>query len=140
MKTKRNVPASTIKAKIARLNIHAESSKLYDDLEDDKKNAIGNTIAFLGNESPVFCYFLSYEYWWVLTDMRIIIRKKNIVESYHYGDIEQILVSDIFELGLSNQECNRLQLLLSSGKLINLDLEINTWFSVLNILKFLHHR
>jgi hypothetical protein len=131
---------STIKAKITRLNIKAASSKLYDDLEIDIKDIISKVVTYLNDEQPIFCYYLDSNYWWLLTNLRLIIEKNSVICYHLYNDIEQVNVRDIFEAGISNQECARLQILLKNGNEVDLDVEINTWFSVFNLLKFLQHK
>lgn len=135
-----NVLISTIAAKIKRLNIKGVSTKFYHELDPNFRVIIGSSIDLLNDEQFVFCYYLNADYWWVITNLRLLVSENEVVNSYSFDSIKSVEAKDIFEEGVTNQECNRLQLTLQSGQEKNLNLENNTWFSVLNLLKFLLHK
>ena len=101
------------------------------------KATIESKIDPLSNEQFILCYYLNADYWWIITNLRLFISKNEQIDSYLFDNIKTIEVKDIFEFGVKNQECNRLQLILQNGEEENLSVENNTWFSVLNLLKFL---
>ncbi len=82
-------------------------------------------------------HYLNADYWWVITNLRILVCENELVDSYLFDNIDSIRVDDIFVSGVSNSECNRIQLILDSGQVINLNLEYHTWGSVASLLQFL---
>lgn len=132
-----NISTSTIVAKIKRLDIKGFSTKFFDKLDFNIREVIDNNIELHNNEKFILCYYLNTDYWWVITNLRLLINENEQTESYLFDSIKTVEVKDIFEGGISNQECDRLQLILQNGQEKNLNLENNTWFSILNLLKFL---
>ena len=64
---------SVIEAKFRRSNIKAELTYLWKDAPETTRTLISNKITFLGNETPIIIYYLSVNYWWVVTNDRILI-------------------------------------------------------------------
>ncbi|HAR72105.1 MAG TPA: hypothetical protein DCR77_01660 [Flavobacteriaceae bacterium] len=132
-----NISISTIVAKIKRLDIKGGATNFFDKLDFNIREVIENNIELHNDEKFILCYYLNTDYWWVITNLRLLISENEQIESYLFDSIKTVEAKDIFERGISNQECDRLQLILQNEQEKNLNLENNTWFSVLNLLKFL---
>lgn len=135
-----NISTAIIVAKIKRLNIKGVSTKLYDEFDTDFKKIIDNSIDLRNDEQFILGYCFNTNYWWIITNFRLLVKENDLINNYFFDNIKSVEAKDIFEKGISNEECNSLQLTLQSGKEKSLIVENYTWFSVLNLLKFLLYK
>lgn len=128
---------SVINAKIKRLNITSEYTKPIFELQEAKKVIIDRTINYIDNEEPVFCFFDNVEYWWVITNLRIIVHENNDSFFFFFDEIISMKLDDIFKNGIKKEECDNIDLELKNGEHIKLYVEKGTWYGVYNVIKFL---
>ena len=128
---------SVINAKIRRLNLKAEYTKFFNELGKNEKEIIEKEVVYINDEEPIFCFFSKIEYWWVITNLRIVICENNIVTYNPFEEIIQVQLNDIFEGEISKEECQNLEINLRNGEEIKINVEKNTWYAIYNIIKFL---
>ena len=126
---------SAIEAKFIRLNVKASSTKLFADLNSAIQKSIKQSIPLLDDEKIVLCYVPQKEYWWAITNCRLILSENHQYNIIDFEDIESIEANDIFDNDVTKQDCTRLELKVHY-KYINLEVEKGTWHLIYNIIKF----
>ena len=128
---------SVINAKIIRLNLKAEHTKIFSELDEIGKDIVNKNIDYVNNEESVFCFFSTSIYWWVITNFRIIISENNIITYIYLDEIQNVHLNDIFENEIMKEECDSIDIKFKDGSEKKLNVEKKTWYAVHNLLKFL---
>lgn len=127
---------STIQAKFLRLNVKADFTKLFGEIDMKSQNVIKVKSQFLPNEVATLCFFPDDSYWWVLTTSRIIMFENNNIKFVFLEEINSIEPKEIFANKATKRNSTNLDLSLKNGNDIKLRVERNTWHAVYSILKF----
>ena len=128
---------SVIIAKIRRLNLNSESTTLFYELEEVKRKFVEKSIEFIYEEEPIFCFFFKTDYWWVITNFRIIVSENYSISYHFFEEVKSIHLKDIFENEIIKEECENIEIKLENGDEVKLNVEKKTWHSVYNLVKFL---
>jgi hypothetical protein len=128
---------STIKAKFTRLRVSAECTKLFNEFDEQTRKIINEKIDYLRDEEAIFSFYYGIDYWWVVTNFRLIIVDRNTTFSIIFEDIKSIQLNEIFEKDVKKMECKNIEMILANEEEVELRVEENTWYAVYNIFKFL---
>jgi hypothetical protein len=126
---------SAIQAKFLRLKVKTDSTNLFEEMGEKNKNIFSENIEPLAEEVMVICFFSSISYWWVLSNLRLIIKENNRINYISLSEIKNIELNEIFNNEIKKQDCLNIDLSLQSSK-IKLKVEENTWHAIYNIMKF----
>lgn len=126
---------SVIRAKFRRLNISTANTNLWQDVTENIKNEVDRQVQMVEGEIKIILVFLNPTYWWILTNQRLILNKKQVIHCFNLTDIKKVEPKKLFEGDVSKKECAELDLNINDRK-TRLKVEENTWQGVYNILKF----
>lgn len=127
--------ASTIAAKFLRSKSHADLTKLWKESSENIKNAISKVIVFNNDETPIITFDLNTNYWWVLTNQRLIVKDSQGLKKIDFKEIKAVEIKKIIEGNVSKSECSSIQLKVNNNYM-DLELEKGTWPIIINILRF----
>jgi hypothetical protein len=125
----------TIEAKFRRADISSKKTCLWLDMPENLKNEIQNQIQSFDSELPIICFYKSIEYILLLTTQRLIVITNNAVEYYLYSSIIDVRLDEIFKEKQSKKENNIINIILKSGKQIDIIVEPETWHVLYGIIK-----
>ena len=126
--------ASTIRAKFKRLNVNATNTSLWEEVNEEIKNKVKQQIQLVEGETKILFVLINSSYWWILTDQRLILNRRNLINYFNLRDIKKVEPKRLFEGEVSKQECSELDLYVNDQQ-IRLKLEESTWYAIYNILK-----
>lgn len=128
---------SVIEAKFKRLNINTNFTKLFNELDDIQKGIIIEETNFIDEEKPAFAFFYNTNYWWSVTNHRLIIYQDTIITNIFFEEIKNVELKEIFEEEIRKEDCEVINIILFNKSEVKLKVEKNTWFSVYNMFLFL---
>lgn len=126
---------SSIKAKFLRSKIETPSTNLFDNISSEYKSNICERIDLCENEDIIIYTYLSMSYWWVLTNLRVIINEDGKITYVNLADLVNVEPKEIFESSVSKLKGKSIDLILKDGDM-KIYLESGTWNSIYNILKY----
>ena len=127
---------SLVEAKFIRSKLKSISTTLWDSTDNLVKETIIDKVRFELNEKPIICYFKKSSYWWILTNVSLIICNNNCIANYQLSNIHTVELNDLFDGIVKKKECSNLQLYIN-GQRIDLELENGTWPILYDIFKFI---
>ena len=128
---------SIIKAKFIRLKVKADCTKLFNEFGEIERGIINEKIDYLSNEEPIFSFYSGIDYWWVVTNFRLIISGNNTTSFIIFEEVKSVQLNEIFENDVKKTECKNIEIKLVNEEEVKLRVEENTWYAIYNILKFL---
>jgi|GEM_PF-2576694 len=131
--------ASTIAAKFLRGQSHSDLTRLWKESSENIKNAISKAIIFNTDEIPIITFSHNTNYWWVLTNQRLIIMDSQTLIKIDFKEIEAVEVKKIIEGSISKLECSSIQLKINNSYM-DIELEKGTWPNMFNIFRFVINR
>lgn len=126
---------SSIRSKYLRLNVKGLYTKLYEQISDVDRDFLFDNLSLLGDEKILVTYLADRDYWWVITNVRLIACEKGRQLAFRLNNIKQLELREIFG-GSSSKEENSIIDLLVMDTPIKLKVETGTWHAIYNILKY----
>lgn len=127
---------SVIEAKFLRSKLSTAHTKPWKETDSLIQNRIIESIVPLREELFVLCFFPNENYWWVITNMRLIISECNSIQYLPLESIEKIEISGILN-GSETKQAAQTIYLESQHRKVNLITEKGTWHVIYDILKFI---
>jgi len=127
--------SSIIQSKFLRSRTSAVQTKIWSFMEDDRKKTITEGIELLLGEEIILCFFPDQTYWWLLTNLRLIINEDSQLSYIQLSEVEKVDLRQIFENNISKYENESIVLYTVDGE-ISLKLEKLTWPIIYEVLKF----
>lgn len=124
-----------IEAKYRRADISPKKTCLWLDVPKSLKTEIENHVQLLDEELTVICFYKSLEYILLLTTHHLIVIINSKAEYYLYSSIIDVRLNEIFEEKQSKKENNKINIILKSGKEIDIIVEPETWHVLYGIIK-----
>jgi hypothetical protein len=130
------IKPNIIEAKFLRSSNQGEHTKLWKDAGTQTKDIIRTQIDFLEEEVAILFYLEVENYWWLLSNKRLLIHEASQTCKYDLTDMTNAEMKDLYEDKVSKTECASIQLTIN-GIIISLLLEKRTWPIAATILQFI---
>jgi hypothetical protein len=131
------ITKKTIEAKFRRAGISFERTHLWIDMQEKLKVEVQNRVHLLSNEFNVICFYKSLEYVLLFTTQRLIVLNNGTVDYHLYDSIFDVKLNKIFNSEQTKKENDEINIILKSGKQIDIIVEIGTWPILYSIIKLI---
>lgn len=131
------VSKRSIEAKYKRAHINSSQTFLFSELPEKVRMNFQSIIDLKENEDCIICYIKSAEYSLIVTNIRIIIVRKNNITSYFHSLIKEVRLDSIFNEEQNKKQNNNINIIMEDGNEINLIVEKGTWHVLYSIIKIL---
>ena len=126
-----------IEAKFKRAKVSSKRTWIWVEMPKDLKEEVQLRVQLLDNEYNMICFYKNIEYILLLTTQRLIVIRDNTVENYFYTSIIDVKLNEIFNDETTKTSNDIINVILKSGKQINVVVEKGTWHILYNIIKLI---
>lgn len=127
---------STIEAKFRRSKINSKNTFLWSQLSDHKKEIIISYVLFSEGEQCWIMYEKSKDYFWIITNQRIIIFCDGTIRYYSYQMVSSVQFPLIDEKN-DKRNVDNLNLVLNDCSCLIVFVESTTWHFIYGLLRLL---
>lgn len=127
---------TSVRAKYLRLNLETKSTQLFEEVNEVDRKKILEKVELLENEVIIISFIKDFNYWWVITNLRLIVLENNSIDYFDFQNIAKVKLNEIFNGNKEKQECMNIDFVYQDNTL-KIEVEENTWHGVFNILKFM---
>jgi len=124
-----------VERKFLRDNNSLHYTRLWSDLPIVQQQMLRSSIHLGADEQIILAFFLSENYWWVLTSKKATVYEKGAFRVVDLHKIERVELTEVFE-AVTSKSNNKSIDLHSASDTIRLQLEQDSWPGMYNLFKF----
>ncbi len=89
------------------------------------------------DESVILGYKEGKSYWWILTNLKLILKNGKSLDYFDLDNIEKVEVNQVFENETSKKEVSRLELKTKNEEVVELKVELGLWTTLYDLFLFI---
>ncbi|WP_109699359.1 hypothetical protein [Chitinophaga deserti] len=128
---------SIIEAKFLRNRREAKYTLLWSEMASIEQEEVLSLIKLQPDESVILGYKEGKSYWWILTNLKLILKNGKSLDYFDLDNIEKVEVNQVFENETSKKEVSRLELKTKNEEVVELKVELGLWTTLYDLFLFI---